>query len=302
MRRTTKKLERLALALTVFHVTALRANEAEVDQHAAITGGYVAVADCRLMFVDDVQLASERAGILEVVAPEGSSVSNGASIARLRDSVLRTSLAIAERQAANDVEIRFARKSAHLAQLNFERAAQANRTLAGTVAELELSELALAAEKATLQLEQAEHQHALAMLRRDEMHATLATLQIAAPFDAFVRSVYRKPGEFVQAGEAIAEIVNSSSVRVEGYISAADLRRVRPGQRVEVRLAADGIDADVDKLRFYGEVGFVDVKVEPVSQKVRVWADVENAPPVLREGLPATMFIEVVNPGQPSGR
>jgi multidrug resistance efflux pump len=300
-RRTTKQLERLAITVAVFHVTALNASEAQFDQPTMRAGAFVTATDCRLMLVDDVQLASARAGILEDVAQEGSLVSSGVSIARLRDSVLRSSLAIAERQASSDIEIRFAKKAAHLAQLNYDRAAQANRTLAGTVAELELGELALAAEKAALQLEQAEHQHALAALRRDEMRETLATLQIPAPFDAFVRSVYKKPGEFVQEGEVIAEIVNSGSIRVEGYIAAADLSRVRPGQRVEVRLADERNEAGTDKLRFYGELGFVDVKVEPVSQKVRIWADVKNTPPVLHEGLRATMFIETVNPGQPSG-
>jgi multidrug resistance efflux pump len=210
--------------------------------------------------------------------------------------VLRASLAIAEREASNDVEIRFTRKAAHLAQVNFERAAQANRALAGTVSDLELSELHLAAEKAALQLEQAEHELALAVLRRDQARQTIKTLTLSAPFDAFVRSVFKKPGEFVQEGEAVAEVVNSTSVRVEGYIAAEDLRRVRPGQRVEVRLAGDSIHAGADRLRFYGEVEFVDVKVEPVSQKVRVWADVRNTPPVLREGLRATMFVEVSGP------
>jgi multidrug efflux pump subunit AcrA (membrane-fusion protein) len=221
-------------------------------------------------------------------------VAQGDNVAQLRDAALRAGLAIAEREASNDIEVRFARKAAELAQSRYERAAQANRTLSGTVSDLELSELRLAAEKAALQLEQAEHLLAVSALRRDEMRETLAALRISAPFDAFVRSTYKKPGEFVREGEVIAEIVHSGRVRVEGFLSADVLPRVRPGQRVEVRLNGTSVDPLTPPQRFHGELGFVDIKVEPVSQKVRVWADVANESGVLREGLAAIMFIEVV--------
>ncbi len=70
---------------------------------------------------------------------------------------------------------------------------------------------------------------------------------------------------------------------------------------MEVRLENAVVEPEAKQLRFYGRVGFVDVKVEPVSQKIRVWADVANTPPVLREGLRATMFIEASESDQSSG-
>ena len=46
-------------------------------------------------------------------------------------------------------------------------------------------------------------------------------------------------------------------------------------------------------MTFTGRVGFVGVKVEPISQKVRFWADVENRDNLLRDGTTATLTIQV---------
>jgi macrolide-specific efflux system membrane fusion protein len=159
------------------------------------------------------------------------------------------------------------------------------------VTELELRELRLAAEKALLQLEQAEHQFAVAGLRGVEQREMLHSLRIAAPFDAFVRFVHRQPGEVVREGEVILEIVNTDRVRVEGYIEAADLPHVAPGRSVWVRLTGEGVAAEARDRTFGGRIVFVDVKIEPVSQKVRVSAEVLNHDRLLRDGLTATMTI-----------
>jgi macrolide-specific efflux system membrane fusion protein len=251
----------------------------------------VTIPQCRVQVVDEVHLAAERGGILAEVAPAGAYVASGSVVAQLRDSVARAGLAIAEKEAANDIEVRFARKAAELAQLKYERTLQANRVLDGTVTELELRELRLDAEKSLLQLEQAEHQFAIASLRQAEQAEVLRTLQIVAPFDAFVRNVHRQPGEVVREGEVIVEIVNTDRVRVEGYLNPADLPYVAPGRLVSVRVTGDGVPPDARNRSFAGRVAFVDVKIEPVSQKVRVSAEVLNPDRLLRDGMTAAMTI-----------
>ena len=59
-------------------------------------------------------------------------------------------------QAVSDVEVRYAKKAAELADLEYQSALKANRHLQGTVATLEVERLRLAAEMAHLQVEQAE--------------------------------------------------------------------------------------------------------------------------------------------------
>lgn len=266
-----------------------------------LTGAGIAAADtvvstplnvpnCRIRVVYDVELASERSGILAEVVPAGSQVRAGEPVAGLRNALERARLAMAEREAANDIEIRFARKAAELAQIRYERMREANRALSGTVTELELREARLAAEKALLQLEQAEHQFQMAALRYREQQETFRTYQITAPFNGFVRLTHKLPGEVVREGEVVLEMVNTERLRVEGFIEARHSRNVQPGTRVQVHLesAAAGTEG---RLTFEGQITFVDVKVEPVSQRVRVWAEVMNRQQRLRDGLLATMRI-----------
>ncbi|MGI9455631.1 MAG: efflux RND transporter periplasmic adaptor subunit [Aeoliella sp.] len=250
----------------------------------------IRIDGCRVKFADAISLASERAGVLaEVVAP-GSLVAAGADVARLRDGVMLASRAIAEKEANNDIEVRFARKSAELAQLKQERALGANRTQPGTVSELELREIRLAAEKAHLQFEQAQHGQTVARLHLQEIEANLETLHMRAPFSAFVRSVQKQPGEVVQQGEIVAEVVNTSRVRVDGYAGLDAARYLRVGKSIELQLG-EGEQAQL----FPGVIAFVDVKIEPVSQRIRFAADVPNDEGQLREGLQATLLIPKQN-------
>lgn len=252
---------------------------------------FVTVAGCRLVFANAVELASERQGILAEIAAPGAEIGAGRDVARLRDSVLKATLAIAEREATNDIEVRFAAKAAELAELTHERALQANRQNVGTVSELELKELRLSADRAALQFEQAQHQLAIARLRLDEIRATVESLHIVAPFAARVGKTFKQTGELVQAGEVLAELVSTSRIRVEGDIDFRDLPYVAPQTPVQVRVDDASVPAKLAQCVFPGLITFVDVKVEPVSHRVRIAAELDNRSGQLREGLAATMLI-----------
>jgi hypothetical protein len=47
-----------------------------------------------------------------------------------------------------------------------------------------------------------------------------------------------------------------------------------------------------ERLAFPGRIAFVDVKVEPVTHCVKVWAEVHNPNGVLKDGLTARMVID----------
>ncbi len=58
----------------------------------------------------------------------------------------------------SDVEVRYAKKAAELADLEYQKAIEANRRLNGTVPQLEVNRLRLQAEMAHLQIEQAQRE------------------------------------------------------------------------------------------------------------------------------------------------
>ncbi len=252
----------------------------------------IEVKHCRVRLIDEAIISADRAGILDFVVPRaGESVRSGALVAQIRDQVVRATLAIAERSAANDVEIRFSRKASELAQLQYLSSVQANKLQPGTFTDFQMRELRLAAEKSLLQLEQAEYNFDVEKLKRDETLEILKTYRVEAPFAGVIRSVHKKKGEAVHEGEPILEIVNARRVQVEGYLSIQEHVRVPRGASVEVRLDLPNIDLEIEKLVFPGRITFVDVKVEPVTQKVKVHAEVDNSQDVLKDGLTARMSI-----------
>ena len=103
--------------------------------------------------------------------------------------------------------------------------------------------------------------------------------------------VQKSVGESVQEGEPIADLANLNELRVEGFLPLEAAWMVRRGYPVEVQVEIPGIELEVEKVRFTGEVVFVDSEVQEVSQKVRVWARVANSRGLLKSGLIATMRI-----------
>lgn len=247
----------------------------------------IVVPECRLKVAHEVELSCERGGVLDFVAEEGSQVQQGQVIVLLRDAVARATYAIAEKESANDIEVRFARKASELAQLKYERAQQADRAVSGTVTEFELRELRLAAERSLLQLQQAQHQFSIAALKKSEQAELLQSFQISAPFAGLVRVVHKRPGEYVPEGDVVIEVVNDQFMRVEGYVSLADLDSISVGNPVQVLLP----QADGTPRRFTGQVRFVDTQIDPVSLQTKVSAEVRNSNSMLKDGMLATMVI-----------
>ncbi len=268
-------------------------SSAELSRH----DGSIIVPECRVKFANDVQLAFERSGVLDYLTPQGAQVRLGEPIARLNDLTAKAAYRISEKEASNDIEIRFARKASELAQLKYERATQADKTLSGTVTEFELRELRLAAERSLLQMQQAEHQFAIADLKKREQLELLNSLQITAPFDGFVRVAEKQAGEYVREGEIVIEVVNDQVIRISGTVDLADVHRVQVGSRVTVYSHQLG-----SANAFYGTVNFVDTKVEPVSNKVKISALVQNSNSILKDGLLVTMAIAPTNAHQISSR
>lgn len=252
----------------------------------------IEVPNCWIKFIDTVVLAAERPGVIAKVMPvEGDEVRAGQEIVVLRDEVARAQYAIAEKEASDDIEIRYARAAARVAEAAYLSAVEANRTARNAIPKVEVDKLRLDAERGKLQIEKAQHDFELAKLKKGEKSAELNTYRIIAPFDGFVTRVLKMTGQAVQLGDPLVELVNNKRLRIEGYIPPEEARFVKRGMRVEVAQAdpANPNKPATDWLT--GKIVFVDVAVEPVNQKVRVWAEVENRNHLLQVGLHAQMRI-----------
>jgi len=262
------------------------------------TSKSIRLIDCRIKLIDRVTLASDRPGIIAFVgATEGDAVKADQQIAGLRDEVAQARRSVAEREASNDIEVRYAKKAAQVAEADHQKALEVNLKLPnGGIPDIEVQRLKLAAERARLQIEQADNQLIIAGLNLEQAEAELMTYQIVAPFDSVVTMVHKSKGEAVRQGDPIVDLASTSRVRVEADVSVRDVWSIRRGDRVTVQLEIPEVDVDVERQEFEGKVIFIDVDVNPLTREVKVWAEVDNAGAVLREGLKARMTIHVGSP------
>ncbi len=246
----------------------------------------------RLETKSEASLAADQPGVLAVVAPEeGKSVKKGDLLVELRAEILKAALAIAQKEADTDVNLRFAEAQLKVSQAELDKAEDANRRVIGTVPLVELDRLRFTRDRAMLQIEQAQHEQELNRLRVKEAEARLEALQIRAPFDGIITEVKKSVGEAVAQGDPILQLVNTETVQVGGTISTDDAKRVKPGHKVRVRLQSENSDKDA---KWYdGELKFVDVQAGSIRGRVRVWAEVKNTDKDLLPGLMGVMVINI---------
>ena len=248
------------------------------------------VSNCRIGLVRRASLAGSRQGIVQTIAVmEGDTVEKGQLIASLKDEVPRQTLALAEKEMANTVDIRLHKKISELATLEYSKAMELNRSIPGGFSELDIKKLRLAAEKAVLQIEQADFQQQMATLRKNEAEVTLESYRITAPFPGVVLQVSKQQGEALGAGEMVVEIANFDTMRVEGFVPVAISHRIQRGDAVVVEVP--GAEPQKQR-RFEGQIKHIAPIINEVSQEVRIWAEVANRRDLLKDGLPATMFIK----------
>jgi len=282
MKRTMEMAVLCVLGLLV----AAPASIVEGDEAARAA---IRLKGCRIKPADQVTLSVNQSGVLRTVPREGDLVDAGQHVILLDDDLARASLAAAEKEAANDVDIRYAGISSDVARLEHEQAVQVNERANRAISIAEVRRAKLEFDRSLLQVEQARHKQAIAGLKRDEAAAQLKTFHVVSPVVGTVNKVLKHKGEAVRQGDPVLEIVNTRRVRVEGFLDVADRRHVVPGTSVTVEPEVrHGGPATASAA---GRIVFVDAVVQPVTQQVRIWADVDNGDELLLPGLTAVMTI-----------
>lgn len=262
----------------------------------------IEVSSVLIKLIEQVEVPAREAGVLQsVMVREGQMVAAGAPLAQIEDAAVKferrkaeLELLGARKLAESDVKVRFARKSAEVAAAELRRALESERRLAESVSDSELDQLRLVAEKATLEIEQAQLEQDLAQttseLKANDVQAaehSIAQRRVTAPLSGFVAEIQRHGGEWVQPGQTIFRILRLDHLRAEGLVDAKAVHGDLGGR--PVRLTVDGGNGPSE---FAGKIVFVSPEIDPVSGQVRVWAEIENPELQLRPGLHGSMVIE----------
>jgi macrolide-specific efflux system membrane fusion protein len=274
------------------------------------------IEHCYVSLIDDVQVSAPEAGVLSILrdkqgrawkTDDGQAVQLGMILAQVDDRQPRLELQAAKAEltaalarAEEDIEVRFSEAAYRVAQAEYQAALEVNRKVPGTVPTTEVRRLELTQHRAFLQIDKSKTDQRVAKLQADvnqaAVDAATAAIErrrVCSPVDGIVLAVLKQPGEWVQAGEPVARVARMDSLRVEGFLSAAQYNASELASRpvvVQLELARGR------KVELPGRVTFVSPMVQ-AGNRYRLRAEVENRQEngqwLLRPGMEARMLISL---------
>lgn len=94
-------------------------------------------------------------------------------------------------------------------------------------------------EQSQARVEQAEAALAQALAARDVAALNLERTVVRAPVDGYISDLTLRTGDYVTAGRPVLALIDSASLRVEGYFEETKLPGLRIGQPVQVKIMGE---------------------------------------------------------------
>ncbi len=190
--------------------------------------------------------------VLRLVKDNGDQVRRGDLLMHLDDTAIRDSLASAE--AAS----RAASQAFDQAERQFQRMKTLRASGMASAQQLEDSEIRRNNTQSDLEA---------AKTRVVQARQQLARTEIRAPFDGVVSDRKVSAGDTVQIGKELVKVIDPSSMRFQGLVSADQIGNVKAGQNVSFRINGYG------EQEFTGKVRRVNPSANPTTRQVEVLVD-----------------------------
>ena len=218
--------------------------------------------------------AEVSAVVLQVLKENGDNVRRGDLLVRLDDTSIRDSLASAEAST----------RSADQAFVQAERQFQRMTTLrsSGMVSTQAL-------EDAETRRNNAQSDLAGAKARAVQARQQLQRTEARAPFDGIVSDRKVSAGDTAQVGKELLKVIDPSSMRLEGMVSADNIGDVKAGQPVGFRVNGYG------EQEFIGKVRRVNPSANATTRQVEVLVDFAGEKQPKLAGLYAEGRIEAAS-------
>lgn len=270
------------------------------------------ISGCVVKLDEDIKLPAPEAGVLVMLSvKEGSQVRKGEVLGKIdeREALIQREAAehglkAAYKAATDDVQIRYAKKSAAVAEKNYQVLVESNKSSARAVPEIEVLKAKLEWDASVLSAEKALHDQALAvheynkkLAERDAADLAIKRRSIVAPFDGEVVTLYRHQDEWVSPGDPIVRLVRLDTMLVEGPV---DVELYDPHEVMGAEVVVDVDMAHGRKEQFTGRITYVSSLVR-LDGRYIVRAEVPNREEygrwILRDGMTATMTIRTNTAG-----
>lgn len=247
--------------------------------------------------IQEVNVAAQEAGIIrKILVREGSVVENSAIIVQLNQALYKEEAArteaeweLAKLEASNRIDLKFAEQSRLYNQVNLDRLKRAQDEVTLSVSETELEQSKLELLKAELSEKQANIQIQIAEKREEakasekEIAATKLKLRtIQSPLAGMIVELPVEEGEWVQAGDTIARIINYDKLKIKGYLPASVISTSDVGKKIQFVAAKPAL---LNNPKFIATITFVSPEIKREffqDPHVRVVAEIDNQKHQLR--------------------
>ena len=221
--------------------------------------------------------AEVSAMVIKVHKENGEAVRKGDVLVTLDSSVLRDNLNSAEES------LRAAAQSLDGAERQYQRIKSLQAQGMVSMQGLEESEVKRNA---------AQSEHVASKARVAAAKQQLERTEVRAPFNGVVSARKASAGDTAQIGKELIQVIDPSSMRFEGQVSADQMGVLKVGQRVSFRI--NGVAQNGDQLSSRGVVKRIDGAANPVTRQVSVIVEInsKDRPPVV--GLFAEGVVETL--------
>lgn len=253
-------------------VTTLAAMLATLGTHALAEEIQSFTEPCRT-----INLAAAESGIvIGINVEEGDAVEKDQALADLNQDVLKAGVEIARSHrdsvsALKSAEAELQLRSERLRKLQELRINQ-------NASEEEVNRARLEFEVAEARVLQVRESLEIKRLEYERIRLQLALRTVRSPIDGVVTELYRDIGEFVSpADPVVLTIVQLNPLRATFSVPATDVRSLRKGQTIPVRV--DGVTKPVN-----AQIELVSPVINAESQTVRVKVELPNPGNRIRSG------------------
>jgi len=221
----------------------------------------------------------------------GDQIKAGQVLGRLEDREIRAEVELLTADAESEVEIRVSEAKLDQASAKLARTQSLQKRDPKFVS-IEAYNVDLTEKRtAELGVEEALHRHRLAQLKLRQAQARVQDREFICSHDGIVVSIAKRPGESVNLGETVYQVVNPERIKVIGELDVVNAWRVRKGQAVRVSPDIPGSDLSIQQEVFSGRIAFVDPQIDSETQTCKVVAEIPNRNGLIRSGLEARMEI-----------
>lgn len=263
--------------------------------------------------ISETEIPARVAGVLADTAFRvGDMVQEGAVLghvddaeAKMAEGLAEVELGIARVLAQADPLVESAEVAYEVAQSNLRRAEESLANFGKSISKAEMDDYRLKATEAkTAVWEQRRGVEVGVLTERLRLQqfevAREATRrhQIVSPVAGMVKEVDRQVGEWVIPGQTVARVIRLDRLRCVGFLPA-DWVRNGDGPDGIVGRDADFHVPEKDAAgasRFQGTIVFLAPEIDPESDQIRVWVEIDNQDLRLRPGDRGTLVLDWPKP------